>query len=245
VSDDLDPLSPDTALELYLDHRSGEISDQTLQTHRYRLGSFVEWCEANDCHNLNDLTGRDLHAYRVGRREEGDLKPVTLQGQRSTLRVFLEFCASIDAVPEDLRSRMLLPTVSGEEQTSLRTLDHEHAEAILEFLETYHASREHAVFALLWSTGMRMGSLQGIDLEDFDPETPHVELGHRPETGTTLKNEKRGERFVTLPSGMASLPEDSVDNVRQDVEDEYGRRPLVTTNRVVPRRGRFDTGSTA
>ncbi|WP_251342682.1 hypothetical protein [Haloplanus halophilus] len=80
MSDDLDPLSPDTALERYLDHRSGEISDQILQTHRYRLGSFVERCEEDDFHNLNDLTGRDLHAYRVERREEGDLKPVTLQG---------------------------------------------------------------------------------------------------------------------------------------------------------------------
>lgn len=238
MSDDLDPLSPDTALELYLDHRSGEISDQTLQTHGYRLGSFVEWCEENDFHNLNDLTGRDLHAYRVERREEGDLKPVTLQGQLSTLRVFLEFCASIDAVPEDLRSKILLPTVSDEEQASLTTLDHERAEAILEYLEKFHyASRKHVVFALLWSTGMRMGSLRAIDLEDFDPESPHVELVHRPETGTTLKNKKRGERFVALSSGMASLLEDYIDNVRHDVEDEHGRRPLVTTNRGRPATG--------
>jgi len=239
MSDDLDPLSADTALELYLDHRKGEVSEQTLQTHRYRLKSFVEWCDENDILNLNELSGRDLHAYRVERREDGGLKPVTLQGQLSTLRVFLDFCASIDAVPEDLREKILLPTVSGEEQASVSTLEYERAEAILEYLEKYkYASRQHVVFALLWRTGMRMGSLQSVDLDDFGRESPHLEIVHRPDEGTTLKNKHRGERFVALSPRLAELLEDYIGTMRHDVRDEYGREPLVAT-----REGRPSTSS--
>lgn len=70
-------------MDLYLNHRRDELSDETHQSHKYRLKMFVEWCQEEGITNMNDLSGRDLHAYRVHRREEGGLKPVTLQGQLS------------------------------------------------------------------------------------------------------------------------------------------------------------------
>jgi len=65
--DNLEPIAPDAAMKLYLDHRRSEVSDKTLASHRYRLKPFIEWFGDNGVHNLNDLTGRDLHAYRVDR----------------------------------------------------------------------------------------------------------------------------------------------------------------------------------
>jgi site-specific recombinase XerD len=230
VSDDLQPLAPEDGLSLYLQHREGEVSEQTLSSHRYRLEAFVEWCDDEDIHNLNDLSGRNLHSYRVQRREDEDLKPVTLQGQLSTLRVFLEFCASVDAVPEGLREKILLPTVSGEEQASRTTLEAERADRILDYLETYqYASRQHAVMTLLWRTGMRRGSLRAVDLADYDSDSPGIELTHRPEQDTPLKNKQRGERWVALRPYTASLLDDYIEGPRHDVTDEYGREPLLTT----------------
>ena len=51
--DGLDPIEPDDALRLYLDHRQTELSKNTIQCHRYRLEYFVEWCEEV---GLPDLT---------------------------------------------------------------------------------------------------------------------------------------------------------------------------------------------
>jgi len=230
VSADLEPLSPEDGVSLYLQHREGEVSEQTLSSHRYRLDAFAEWCEEQEIHNLNDLTGRILHSYRVHRREQDDLEPITLQGQLSTLRVFLEFCASIDAVPEGLRDKILLPTVSGEEQASKTSLAAERAERVMDYLETYqYASRQHVTMNLLWRTGIRMGSARAIDLSDYDPDAPGIELVHRPEEDTPLKNQERGERWVAIRPYTAGVLDDFIDGPRCDVIDEYGREPLLTT----------------
>lgn len=236
---DLEPLAPEDGVSLYLQHREGEVSEQTLSSHRYRLKQFVQWCEEEkEIHNLNELSGRDLHGYRVYRREEDDLEPVTLQGQLSTVRVFLEFCASIDAVPEGLRDKILLPTVSGTEQASKTTLDAERAERVLDYLETYqYASRQHVTMTLLWRSGIRMGSARAIDLSDYDSDAPGIEIAHRPEKDTPLKNKERGERWVALRGYTAGVLDDYIDGPRYDVTDDYGREPLLTT-----RQGRVSSG---
>jgi len=230
MTDDLEPLAPEAGKDLYLEHRRGEVSESTLQSHRYRLTEFVDWCEENGITNLNDLTGRDLHSYRVDRRESDDLEPVTLQGQLSTLRVYLRFCASVDAVGEDLHEKILLPTVSGDEQASRSTLAPDRAQSILEYLDTYqYASRRHVLLTLLWQTGLRMGSARAIDLDDYDPDSPGVELVHRPDQDTPLKNKERGERWVALRGSTADVVDDYIAGPRKDVTDDYNREPLLTT----------------
>lgn len=230
MGDDLDPISPEAAVDLYLDQRQDEVSEQTRQSHEYRLQPFLQWCEENNYTNMNDLSGRDLHAYRVHRREEDDLKPVTLQGQLSTLRVFLRFCASIDAVPEGLPDKVLLPTVSGDDDVSETTLEPGRAETILGYLGRYHyASRDHVIFLTLWRTGMRTGALRGVDLDDLDTDEQAVRIRHRPDEDTPLKNGKNGERWVALSDHLLHVIKDYVDGPRIDTTDEFGREPLLTT----------------
>jgi len=231
MSDDLDPIAPEAAVDLYLDQRRDELSEETLKSHRYRLKQFVEWCEEENVTNMNDLGGRDLHAYRVHRREEGDLKPVSLQGQLSTLRMFLGFCASIDAVPGDLRSKVMLPSVSDSEQASETNLEPDAAKAALEYLDTYHyASREHVVFLLFWHTGMRAGALRALDLDDCElGDEPAVHVRHSPEEDTPIKNAEKGERWVALSAPIARVVEDYIDGPREETRDDYGRDPLLTT----------------
>ena len=104
---------PDEALKLYLRERSTEVTENTLQSHEYRLNHFVRWCnEVAEIENVNNLTGRDLHRYKLWRQEDGDLNQVSLKSQMDTLRVFLRFCASIDAVEPDLHSKVMSPTLS-------------------------------------------------------------------------------------------------------------------------------------
>ena len=70
---DLEPIEPRTAQELYLDHKANQCSEVTVKSHEYRTNFFVEWCSENDIDNMNDLSGRDIHQYRLWRKAEGGL----------------------------------------------------------------------------------------------------------------------------------------------------------------------------
>ena len=103
---------------------------------------------------------------------------------------------------------------------------------LLDYLSRYHfASIEHVAIALLWQSGMRIGSILAIDLDDVDFDNKSIQVNHRPEGGTPLKNGKSGERPIAITTDLRKLLEEYVENRRHQVEDEYGREPLLTTKR--------------
>ena len=238
VSEDLEPLDPETAVEMYVTARQDELSEATINAQEYRLEAFLQWCREDGIENLNELSGRDMYAYRVWRREghgedRGEIAPVTLRGQMATIRAFLGFAAEVDAVSEGLKEKVPLPIVSGSGQVSDTTLDPERANEILDYLGMYeYAGRRHVILLLLWHTGCRAGGLRGLDVDDCElgGDQPGVEFVNRPEEGTTLKNGEKGERWNAISRSVANVVEDYIDGPRDDVTDEYGRRPLVTTS---------------
>jgi len=235
MSEDLDPIGPREAVQLYLDHREPELSEKSLENHRYRLDAFVAFCTEAGIENLNALTGRDLHKFRVWRRNgEGkhydEISKVTLYGNLQTLRKFLEFCSSIDAVEQGMRERVLIPNLEDEEISKDEFLDEDRAVAILDFLDQFrYASREHVVISLLWHTGMRLGSLRAIDVDDFDADARCLDLVHRPASGTPLKNKQAAERSIAVGDYHVKLLGAYIENNRHDVTDDAGRQPLITS----------------
>ncbi|NEU56734.1 site-specific integrase [Halorussus sp. MSC15.2] len=237
MSENLEPLPPAEAVNLYLDHREPELSEKSIENQRYRLNSFIDFCQEEEIENLNSLTGRDLHRYRVWRRNgEGDgygddgVSKTTLRSNLATLRVFLEFAAGIDAVEQGMRERVLLPELDPEEEAKEEQLPEDRAERILDHLNRFHyASRDHVIIALLWHTGIRLGSLRAFDVGDFDSKAPCLELRHRPEEGTPLKNGKAAKRTIAVGEHYAEVLQDYLAHNRHDVTDEYGREPLLTS----------------
>nr|WP_247729893.1 site-specific integrase [Halovivax limisalsi] len=233
----LQPITPREAIEMYMEGRRDELSKQTIPSHVYRLEAFEQWCEEEGIENLNELTGRDLYAFRVWRREghgkgRQEIATITLRGQLATVRAFLRFCADIDAVPEDLHEKVPLPTVSGSESVSDTTLEPDRAIEILDYLNRHHyASRQHVILLLLWHTGARIGGIRALDLDDceLDSDTPGVEFVHRPEQDTPLKNGEKGERWNSIGGHVAGVVQDYIDGPRDQVTDDYGRAPLITT----------------
>lgn len=235
MTSNLQALGPEQAVELYLNHREPELSDTTLLNHQYRLDSFTEWCEDNEIGNLNRLTGRHLHQFRVWRRQgngetRGPVSKVTLRGILATLRKFLEFAASIDAVEPGLREKVMLPKVSSQEASREEKLDEDTAIRILEHLERFeYASREHVILALLWHTGIRLGTARAFDLRDWNPEDGSLRVRHRPDTGTPLKNQEAAERRIAVGDHYSQVIQDYIDNLRTDQTEDNGREPLLTT----------------
>ncbi|WP_135366306.1 tyrosine-type recombinase/integrase [Halosimplex halophilum] len=225
---DLEPISPERAVELYLDHRRNEVANATLRSHRSRLNQFRQWCREEEITNLNELSGRDLYQYRTWRKNEGDLSKVSLKTQLVTLRVFVKWLESIEAVKADLHTKILLPSLSTEEQVRNQMIESDRAEEILTFLRKYeYASNRHLVMELAYTTAMRRGALHSLDVADYYPKERYIEVTHSSET--PLKNQEKGERHVSLNERVCELLDDWLQDKRPDVVDDHGRKPLLAS----------------
>lgn len=105
---------------------------------------FLNWREKEDVDDLNELTGRGIQSYRLWLCDDDDLNAVTIRDQLSGFRVFLQWAGSIEAVPETLYTKLMIPRVRRSERSSEQILDADEAQEILEYLARYqYASIEH------------------------------------------------------------------------------------------------------
>jgi len=226
----LEPLDPETALELYLTQKETDFAVATLRSHRSRLGHFIRWCEEEGIDNLNDLTGRRLQEFRLWRKEDGDLNKVSMKSNMDTVRVFVRWLGTVDAVDPELYVKVLSPDPTPKENSRDVKHESEEAEAALKYLARYeYATREHVTLSLLWHTMLRLGAAHALDVDDYHPEDQALEVIHRPETGTPIKNGLDGERFIGLADWICTLLDDWIAEQRPNVTDEYGREPLLAT----------------
>lgn len=226
----LEPIRPETARELYLEDREAELSQATLYSHRSRIDHFVRWCREQELTNLNELNGRLLHEFRLWRREDGDLSSVSEKTQMNTIRVFIRWLEAIDGVHQDLSTKVQSPSLDVNEDVRDVMLAHDSIDEILAYFSKYrYASIEHVAFELMWHTMMRVGGVHALDFQDYNPDDQYLEVHHRPETGTPIKNKENGERLVALSPATCELLDDWLEDQRPSVADDYGREPLVAT----------------
>lgn len=229
MSDDLEPLSPEEGVRMYLDHRRGNLHQRTIQAHRYRLKQLTEWLDQEGITNLNDLSGRTIERYLAYRRQEKGVKETTIRGNSYTYRMFLRYCEAIEAVPTDLSEKVMIPELDKHQLARTHDLHPERVEDLLDHYRDFaYASRKHVILELLFHVGCRVGALHGVDVGDYHPEEKYLEFVHRsPET--PLKNDVHGERPVALSDDIVETIEDYRRVNRPDVTDENGRRPLIAT----------------
>ena len=222
----LDQIAPETVLKLYISEREPELAANTLQSHRYVIERFVEWCDTNDIDTVADLTGRDLHEFRIARRE--DVNGNTLRSQLGVLRQYVQFAESIEAATMGLAAKIRMPQVERVSRDGRVTEDT--ATAVLDYLRKFqYASRDHALIQLLWKTGVRVGTARAFDTTDFDPDERTIAARHRPETDTPLKNGKRAERLIALDDETTEVLTDYVEHTRPNCVDSEGRKPLFAS----------------
>lgn len=125
---DPEPTTPRELLGMYLAHRETELAKSTLDAHERRLMRFVRWCEGDaSIDEVADITGRVIHRWRVWRQGEGsttDLSPETIRSELLTLRVFLRFAASIDAVSSEVAENIVIPDESKRSRSVMIESDH-------------------------------------------------------------------------------------------------------------------------
>lgn len=160
---------------------------------------------------------------------------MTLKNQLWTLRVFLQFCESIDAVPKRINEKVRMPDIDVGEDTRDDLVTSKEAERILEYCEKYeYATPGHVTFYLLWHTGIRSRTARALYVSDYNSAEQYLDISHQPEQGTPLKNKKRGERQITLKSELCEVLDDYLDMHHPMEEDDYGRIPLLGTTQGRP-----------
>lgn len=232
-NDDLETITAEQALNLYIDDKKRDgAASSTIRSHRSRLSHFTEWfSEETDYDHLRELSGLDVRRFKLWRfdeKEDGSEFSVhTVATHLDTLRVYLRFCAGIDALDETIPPKVKSPNRPNGQRSNEITSDR--AEAILEYLDRYHyASVEHALVHLLWHGMIRVGAARSLDVDDLDLEDGYAEFSHDPTEDTPLKNDEGSERTIHLRPRTAQILADYVSENRVKREDEYGRQPLFT-----------------
>ncbi len=232
----LEPKTPREAVDKYFEQRT--LKPGTEDTQSSSLGFFVRWCDAKGIDNMNDLTGDDLADYRVWRREESSdrvetLSPKTEESQQKITRKFMEYCESFNAVRPGLHEYVLVPTLDKDDEVRDEILNSETAKEILAWLRKYeYGGIQHVVWLLLAACGARTGGIHSLDLDDYvhDDDGAYLKFRHRPESGTSLKNGKEGNRNVDVSESVSEVLDDYIKDNRKDRTDGFGREPLLTTS---------------
>lgn len=236
ATENLVSITPEEAIENYLEYKESDIRPQTISEYGRKLVHFREFCDKNGIDDLNELNGRNLNSYRKYRRTEtspGDepLAPKTMRDEMYLIQNFLRYLGNIEGVRQELSEKVQVPDLSKEDGVRDLEIDPGRVEEILTNLEQFeYATREHVVWLFFTHTGRRPGCLYAIDLGDvhLDGDNPYIEIRHRPpETG--LKNKKEGESEVYLDDDVAQVFQHYIKQHRIDVKTETGRQPFLTS----------------
>nr|WP_303648681.1 tyrosine-type recombinase/integrase [Haloarchaeobius litoreus] len=227
-------MSPRQARDRFLDDVSHNRTERTIESYRYRLRQFVLYCEENQIESVREIDGWVLDEYK---RTLSDNAPATIKGKMMAVKQLVDYLARIEAVDSELPDKVDIPYPSKDDRVNKQKLDPE--EAIL-LIENYrddmalYGTVEHALLEILWFTGARMGSVQALDLGDFNAEDGVLWFRHRPDSGTRLKNGSDGERPVGIPDETVSVLQAWIRRDRPDTRDDHGRNPLLACRQGRP-----------
>ncbi len=178
----------ETVTELFLEHLEIErnVSRLTVRNYRHYLANLTEWMTT---HGVNDITQLDMELLRKYRlylsrhkTENGDPLSKKTQGYYLiALRSMLKWLTNND-VPVLAPGKIDLPKA---EAISMKYTDSEHILKLLEApdLTNRIGLRDRTIMEVLFSTGLRVSELVGLNREQIDLESGELGVigkGRRP-----------------------------------------------------------------
>lgn len=222
-------LSPREAVGRWLNKLRASKSEATVSSYHYQLKLFVEFCESQSIASVREINGWDIESYDTHRRQQG-VKIISLNKELITLRKFLEYCERVEIVDEGISEKVAPPEVPKADRVDETRLTAERAQKLLDYHESdAYGSRSHTVLTILWYTGCRASGLRGLNIENYNSEDQYLEFLHEPNRGVPLKNGIDGERAIGLPAHVCDIIDHYIEEERLDTYDEFGSRPLITT----------------
>jgi len=153
--------------ERFLDHLAHvrRLSVHTVVSYRRDLTCLAEFCAKEKISRWSDLRNHHLRRY-AAKSHGGGLNPSSVQRRLSGARSFLKYLVkegTIELNPAvgvsaPRAARRLPTTLDVDQMASLLKIDGDDAVTV----------RDRAMLELLYSSGLRLGELTGLDLADVD-----------------------------------------------------------------------------
>lgn len=162
-----------TEVERFAEHLSSERdrSEHTVRAYAGDVRACLEWCvQTGGAGTLGDITLADLRAW-LGSLSASGAARTTVARRAASVRTFFAWARRTDRVTADPALRLTSPK---RQRTLPDVLTATGATQLLEVAEVaaddddpIHA-RNRAVLELLYASGIRVGELVGLDVDDLD-----------------------------------------------------------------------------
>lgn len=142
-----------------------QLSERTCEAYRRDLLQLISYCTEKGISGWERLDGRQLGHYIATRHRQG-IGGRTLQRNLSAIRAFYRYLISLDLVRRNPAQGLVTP------RTPKRlpvTLDADQAAQLVALKEDDPlAVRDRAILELMYSSGLRLSELTGLDLAGLD-----------------------------------------------------------------------------
>ena len=147
-------------------------SSNTIRTYRTDLELFLQFASNQGLKKLTDLELNTFRLWLADQKEKGSSN-ATISRRSSTARVFSTWAFQKGLIKSDPAIRLISPKVN---KTLPKVLGQKQATALMQtaaILEDEENSmalrmRDHAILEVLYSSGIRVGELTGLDIKDLD-----------------------------------------------------------------------------
>jgi len=148
-------------------------SSNTRAAYRRDLGKFAEWFGNQSVSRVKpDDLARFLISDRVLLRPDGQpRKPISVNRTKSALRSFFAFCANSGWTKENPARLIKSSPATPKEPTVLETGEIKRLRRVLAGKKGLLIRRNRLIFEILLGTGIRLGSLVGLNRGDVDLRT--------------------------------------------------------------------------
>ena len=175
----------------YLEAERGR-SAHTVRAYLSDIASLLEYAASE---GVEDLAGLELGTLRrwLGSQSEAGMSRATLARRAATARAFTAWAIREELIDSDPALRLKAP----KREKSLPGVLHQHQ--VLRLVEGAASAaaeggplplRDRALVELLYATGIRVGELAGLDVDDLDPDR------------RTLRVLGKGNKERTVPYGL-------------------------------------------
>lgn len=145
-------------------------SVNTVEAYRSDLADFVAWCDESSITGPSDVDRLVLRRYLAHLGSSGYAKR-SIARKASTLRRYFAWATRTDRIAKDPSVGLRAPAGEGRlprvlDARELHTLLE--PDAVSETTPDWRRRRDDAVLELLYGSGLRVGELCGLDLDDVD-----------------------------------------------------------------------------
>ena len=141
------------------------LSGHTRKAYAGDLAFFLDYCEQLDVNGWQDLDGRQVRGYVTQRHRQG-IGGRSLRRNLSSVRAFYKYLLTRGEVTQNPAEGITTPRT---EKRLPKTLDVEQSARLVEIKgDEELAVRDRAILELMYSSGLRLAEVVGLDLYSID-----------------------------------------------------------------------------